>query len=99
MLQVFLPQQPNSPYLQRWSAVNSPRSVLLVGHPFAQAATQGHATGVMFAAAKSDYNFPVRVAQLSWEMMREAKGLRFGIFFGTASGNQILIRKWIDKYQ
>ena len=34
------------------------RSVLLVGHPFAQAATQGKATGVMFGAPKADYDFP-----------------------------------------
>ena len=34
------------------------RSVLLVGHPFAQAATEGSALSVMFQAAKADYNFP-----------------------------------------
>lgn len=33
------------------------RSVLLVGYPFAQAATDGHATGVMFSHG-TDYDFP-----------------------------------------
>jgi len=32
--------------------------VVLVGHPFAQAATEGSALSVMFQAAKADYNFP-----------------------------------------
>eukprot|EP00434_Breviolum_minutum_P022164 symbB.v1.2.019568.t1/scaffold1591.1/size184449/4 len=34
----------------------------------------------MFQAAKADYNFPVRVAQLSWDMMREVVSQRLPPF-------------------
>ncbi|CAJ1392831.1 unnamed protein product [Effrenium voratum] len=67
-------------FVQGWEEVFANKSVLLVGHPFAQAATAGQATGVMFAAAVSEYDFPVRVAQLSWRMMRQVATERLAPF-------------------
>ncbi|CAK9038671.1 Ankyrin repeat domain-containing protein 17, partial [Durusdinium trenchii] len=67
-------------FVEGWEEVFANKSVLLVGHPFAQAATQGKATGVMFGAPKADYDFPVRVAQVSWEMMRQVAQDRLAPF-------------------
>eukprot|EP00439_Symbiodinium_sp_Y106_P042091 s786_g5.t1 len=72
-------------FIQGWEQVFNNKSVLLIGHPFAQLATGGHASGVMFSAKSPDATFPARAAQVSYEMMREVATRRLPPFSSARS--------------